>query len=313
MASKLRGQRIHSLGDDPPGSQPPSSRRSGRHSASCSRHCSGSKSKPTSPLPAPIVNDYQRLSSSIPGPDRSFLVLDDPPPPREPRHDRDSIGTIAEDPFFLRYAEPQGDPHGPSPHSSAAADGDVEVNANAWPPPRRDSLTLDTPAAAAIEDETTVSRNCTDLRNASAHGAGLMDAVNIAVIGAKGVGKSAFIQRALSQTRPLPSNIMPVRLKAESGMTLFVTLIELDLEDFDDTPGDQPIRWPTHLAGHAVALPRPHCALVLYDVTSMDSLRTLPQIMGTSGGGEGAAVAAVLCDAISCALVVVWRLCCPLL
>ncbi|KLU80938.1 hypothetical protein MAPG_00034 [Magnaporthiopsis poae ATCC 64411] len=107
-----------------------------------------------------------------------------------------------------------------------------------------------------------------------------MDAVNIAVIGAKGVGKSAFIQRALSQTRPLPSSIMPVRLKAESGRTLFVTLIELDLEDFDETPGDQPIRWPTHLAGHSVALPRPHCALVLYDVTSMDSLRTLPQIMG---------------------------------
>ncbi|KAL8337102.1 hypothetical protein RB601_008558 [Gaeumannomyces tritici] len=288
MASKLRGQRTHSLPGDPSASQPLPSRGSGRHtsgsssssSSSSSRHGSrpGSNSKSTSPLPSPIVNDHQRVGSSIPGPDRSFLVLDDPAPPRTPRYDRDSIVTIAEDPFLRRYAEPPGDTHDPTPPSSVAADADAD--ASVWPPPRRDSLTLDVAAAAAVDSEAAAPKNCVDSPRTSPHEVGRMDSVNIAVVGAKGVGKSAFIQRALSQTRPLPSNIMPVRLKAEGGMTLFVTLIELDLEDFDDTPGDQPIRWPTHLAGHAVALPRPHCALVLYDVTSMDSLRSLPQIMG---------------------------------
>lgn len=103
-----------------------------------------------------------------------------------------------------------------------------------------------------------------------------MDTINLAVIGALGVGKSSFIQRALRQTRPPASNVATVRADVE-GIPHLVTLIELDLEYFDiedvTAPGQQ-IQWPKQVNGQVV--PRVDGALILYDVTSEDSIRDLP-------------------------------------
>ncbi len=99
-----------------------------------------------------------------------------------------------------------------------------------------------------------------------------METINIAVIGADGVGKSAFIQRALRLPRPPNTNINGIRSDVE-GVPHIVTLIELDLEYFDVDP-TQMIRWPKQISGHMV--PRIDGALILYDVMNKDSIRELP-------------------------------------
>lgn len=102
-----------------------------------------------------------------------------------------------------------------------------------------------------------------------------MEAVNIAVIGANGVGKSSFVQRALRLPRPPTSNINAIRLDVES-VPHVVALIELDLEYFDVNP-NQKIRWPKQMNGHMV--PRIDGALILYDVMNKDSIRDLPHTL----------------------------------
>jgi GTPase SAR1 family protein len=114
-----------------------------------------------------------------------------------------------------------------------------------------------------------------------------MDSINIAVIGADGVGKSAFIQRALRLPRPPSLNVTSLRQDVD-GAPHVVTLIELDLEDFDVNP-DQPIQWPKQIGGHMV--PRVDGALILYDVMNKESVRDLPPTMCESGPAHALLIA----------------------
>ena len=102
-----------------------------------------------------------------------------------------------------------------------------------------------------------------------------METINIAVIGSDGVGKSAFIQRALRLPRSPNTNINGVRLDVE-GVPHIVSLVELDLEVFDVDP-TQPIRWPKQINVHMV--PRIDGALILYDVMNKESIRELPHTL----------------------------------
>lgn len=102
-----------------------------------------------------------------------------------------------------------------------------------------------------------------------------METINIAVIGADGVGKSAFIHRALSLPRPPSLNVNTVRLDVDAVIYL-VTIVELDLESFD-LNSDLPIQWPKQIDGQMV--PRMDGALILYDVMNRESIRDLPQTM----------------------------------
>ena len=102
-----------------------------------------------------------------------------------------------------------------------------------------------------------------------------MESINIAVIGADGVGKSSFIQRAWRSQRP-PSLVTTMRVDVD-GMPYQVTFVELDLEGFD-IGEEQPIQWPKQIGGHM--MPRMDGALVLYDVMNRESIKCLPQAMG---------------------------------
>lgn len=101
----------------------------------------------------------------------------------------------------------------------------------------------------------------------------MMEGVNVAVIGADGVGKSAFIQRALRLPQ-LPTSNVTSLLQQVDGASHHVTLIELDLEVFDVDPA-HPVQWPRQIGGQM--LPRVDGALMLYDVMNKDSIRDLPQ------------------------------------
>ncbi|KAI1471829.1 ras GEF [Daldinia caldariorum] len=102
-----------------------------------------------------------------------------------------------------------------------------------------------------------------------------MESINISVIGANGVGKSHFIQRAMSLSRPPGPNPTTARINIDN-VPYAVTLFELDLEYFDVDP-DRQIKWPKQ-AGGAI-IPRVNGVLLLYDVMNRESIIELPQTL----------------------------------
>ncbi|KAH7040743.1 ras guanine nucleotide exchange factor domain-containing protein [Microdochium trichocladiopsis] len=100
-----------------------------------------------------------------------------------------------------------------------------------------------------------------------------MEEINIAVIGSNGVGKSHFIQRAMSLPRVPGPHPTTARIQIDN-MSFAVLLFELDLEYFDVDPERQ-IKWPKQIGGSI--MPRVDGVLLLFDVTSSDSIAELPQ------------------------------------
>nr|XP_036584241.1 ras guanyl-nucleotide exchange factor [Colletotrichum truncatum]KAF6793630.1 ras guanyl-nucleotide exchange factor [Colletotrichum truncatum] len=120
-----------------------------------------------------------------------------------------------------------------------------------------------------------------------------MESLNVAVIGASGVGKSSFVQRVLGLSRPPITNASSVRMVVDN-VTYGVTLIELDLEYFELDPS-QPIQWPKQINGHIV--PRVDGALLLYDVANKESMKELPQATAAlTKSGLPAVLVANKCD-----------------
>ncbi|KAI1376104.1 ras GEF [Hypoxylon crocopeplum] len=102
-----------------------------------------------------------------------------------------------------------------------------------------------------------------------------MEGINICVIGANGVGKSHFIQRAMSLPRVPGANPTTARINIDN-IPYAVTLFELDLEYFDVDP-DRQIKWPKQMGG--AILPRVNGVLLLYDVMNRESIIELPQTL----------------------------------
>lgn len=100
-----------------------------------------------------------------------------------------------------------------------------------------------------------------------------MDTINIAIIGANGVGKSAFLQQALKMSRPA-NQAVTFNWTEPDGSQHTVNMFEVDLEAFD-LGMDEPIRWPKQANG--MLTPRIDGTLVLYDVMNKDSIASLPQ------------------------------------
>ncbi|KAJ4153889.1 hypothetical protein LMH87_010356 [Akanthomyces muscarius] len=193
----------------------------------------------------------------------AYPATDNPGPDRV---NRESVISILDDPFFLRYDyDPSSDAESPFSHlpspPRAAADhqpgGDENGASPRWPPPRRESLTISPSPFLA-------------------HTVASMESYTIAVIGSAGAGKSTFIQKVLGLSRPPIGSSASVRLVVDN-ITQGVSLFELDLENFDQTASSQTMQWPKQINGHIV--PRPDAALLLYDVTTPESVRPLPQAM----------------------------------
>lgn len=104
-----------------------------------------------------------------------------------------------------------------------------------------------------------------------------MEAINIAIIGANGVGKSAFMQRALKLSQP-PNQQGSVTFNwtEPDGTQHNVHTFEVDLEAFD-LEMNEPIRWPRQANGQMA--PRVDGTLVLYDVMNKESIKLLPQTL----------------------------------
>ena len=103
-----------------------------------------------------------------------------------------------------------------------------------------------------------------------------MEPLNIAIIGARGVGKSSFVQRIVGLPHPPDNNASCMRLIVDDR-DYRVMLLELDLEHFDLAP-EGPIQWPRQVDGQI--MPRVDGALILYDVTNKETIMELPRTLG---------------------------------
>jgi hypothetical protein len=103
-----------------------------------------------------------------------------------------------------------------------------------------------------------------------------MREINIMVVGASGVGKTTFIQRAHDLRLP-PKSALCARNLLVSNVLHTVRLIELD---FDESliANDKRITWPKRLDGEI--LPPIDGVLALYDVLNGDSIIKLPELLG---------------------------------
>ncbi|KAI7920322.1 hypothetical protein M0657_003210 [Pyricularia oryzae] len=271
MSSKSRGHRAHHsvTEDQSTASQSSRSKHSRKPSAtSSSKPRAKSTSSPLPPASSSRSNLPHSSRPPLPEPrrpppslsDRSFLDIGEPP---SGSRRRNSAAPIAAEQSYARH-RPEANTDERSPADSDSH-GHQHSSPPSWPPPRKDSLTPlnSEPAPKSAPLPTTPEPQPN------------MDTLNIAVLGADGVGKSTFIQRALRAPRPPGNNITTVRLDLD-GSALRATFLEVDTE-FLEVEEKQPIHWPKQINGHMV--PRIDGVLVLYDVTNKESLRELPPIM----------------------------------
>ncbi|KAF2093287.1 ras GEF [Rhizodiscina lignyota] len=101
-----------------------------------------------------------------------------------------------------------------------------------------------------------------------------MHEINIAVLGAAGVGKSSFIQRVFDHRAPPTLTVTPRKMSID-GEEYTVRLIELSFDDleFDDSH----ITWPD--AADSRPLPPIDGVLTLYDVMNKESLTDVPETL----------------------------------
>ncbi|CAJ2511836.1 Uu.00g074610.m01.CDS01 [Anthostomella pinea] len=169
-----------------------------------------------------------------------------------------SVDSIVDDPFFQQYdpADPRGAATTQPPVTAPLDERHDSSPTKLRSAPRKESQTI----------------NETD---ALPQTPSIMESINIAVIGANGVGKSHFIQRAMSLSRVPGPNPTTARIKIDN-IPFAVTLFELDLEYFDVDP-DRQIKWPKQMGG--AMMPRINGVLLLYDVMNRDSIIELPQTL----------------------------------
>ena len=101
--------------------------------------------------------------------------------------------------------------------------------------------------------------------------------INLAVLGAQGVGKSTFIQHALDIRKPTNGPVSSSKV-ALSSVTYRFQLLELDLNDIDYTA--RQIKWPKYINSQLV--PPIDGVLCLYDITDQESIAEIPELLRKS-------------------------------
>ena len=102
-----------------------------------------------------------------------------------------------------------------------------------------------------------------------------MHTVNIAVIGAPGIGKSTFIRRALGLPDSTPPNHCSRKWTID-GIPYIVRFLELLLEDVHI--GDRSfVKWPETI--HGMPIQRMDGVVTMYDVTTQKSLLNVPEML----------------------------------
>ena len=99
--------------------------------------------------------------------------------------------------------------------------------------------------------------------------------LRFAVAGARGSGKTAFMQRALDLKRPSHSSTCGKKMSLE-GQVFLINLIEIQLEQITVSE-EEKIHWPnTDVKGDSLNIDG---VLALYDVTKQESISRIPKLL----------------------------------
>lgn len=102
-----------------------------------------------------------------------------------------------------------------------------------------------------------------------------MQDINVAIIGAKGTGKSTFIRRALGLPESTPATSCSRKWTID-GTTYIVRFIEMSFTDVLSGERNN-FKWPDSI--HGLATPRMDGAITVYDVTDHSSLTKVPDML----------------------------------
>ncbi|KAK4985856.1 hypothetical protein LTR66_008054 [Elasticomyces elasticus] len=99
--------------------------------------------------------------------------------------------------------------------------------------------------------------------------------INIAVVGARGVGKSTFVLRALDLPMPV-SCAVAARQIPINGSTYLVRLLEVPFDNVE-LQDDDTIKWPDTIDD--LVMPRIDGTVTMYDVNNKESLALIPEML----------------------------------
>ena len=104
--------------------------------------------------------------------------------------------------------------------------------------------------------------------------------LRFAVAGARGSGKTAFMQRALDLKRPSYSSTCGKKMSLE-GQVFLINLIEIQLDQITVSE-EEKIHWPsTDVKGDSFSIDG---VLALYDVTKRESISRIPKLLSKFTG-----------------------------
>jgi GTPase SAR1 family protein len=114
------------------------------------------------------------------------------------------------------------------------------------------------------------------VQSGNSDSASAMQDINIAIIGARGAGKSVFIRRALNLPSDVTSTICTRKMTIDGGLYV-VRFLEMSLNEIHIGERNT-IKWPETMDD--MATPRIDGAITVYDVTSQESLALVPEMLG---------------------------------
>lgn len=100
--------------------------------------------------------------------------------------------------------------------------------------------------------------------------------INIAVLGAEGVGKSTLVQRALDLPG-LPHSQATQRKITTDGREYLLRMLEVTNDDVDVDDEDDTIMWPETI--DSKIMPKIDGALLLYSIKDRSSLEDVPEML----------------------------------
>ncbi|KAK3080285.1 hypothetical protein LTS18_002646, partial [Coniosporium uncinatum] len=173
---------------------------------------------------------------------------------------------IAEDPFFQRYNLPTAEEVPEDANTDESEDEPEDTEGPLSPTSTHARARPDSTAEPLASPRSPISLS---------HQTGPMHEINIAVLGATGVGKSYFIQRSFDVYNT-PLLAVTSRKMSIDGSIYTVRLLEIPFEDLE-VEEDNCISWPDTLDD--MHMPQIDGVLTLYDVMDKDSLSEVPEFL----------------------------------
>ncbi|KAJ4297702.1 hypothetical protein N0V90_005597 [Kalmusia sp. IMI 367209] len=177
---------------------------------------------------------------------------------------------IAGDEFFQRYHFPEAVKPTKLDISSSSVDSSSDTEGPLSPTNLKGRHPLQTDALPSPRSP------APSVGSGNSDSASAMQDINVAVLGARGSGKSTFIRRALNLPNVGAGAVCTRKMTIDGGLYL-VRFLEMSINDVqirDHTC----IGWPETVED--VVTPRIDGAVTIYDVTSDKSLARVPEILG---------------------------------